>query len=233
MTTISGKTALVTGASRGIGPASAMRLYHASGSPNSRRVRILIAEKTLDVKLVPVDLGAKEQFSEAYRAINPRMVVPTLVLDDGTAIGEVPAIIRYLDEASPDVPLLGVTAKERALITMWDRRAELEGFTAVMEGVRNAAASLKGRAISGPHAYEQIPALVDRSKRRVMDFYGDFDARLREAEFVAGDRFSAADITTLVTVDFATRAFQMPLPAKCAAFKRWYDAVSERPSATA
>ena len=100
-----------------------MKLYHSSGSPNSRRVRILIAEKGLDIELAPVDLGAKEQFSDAYRAINPRAVVPTLVLDDGTAIGEVPAIMRYLDEAYPKVPLLGATPKEKALITMWERRA--------------------------------------------------------------------------------------------------------------
>jgi glutathione S-transferase len=121
-----------------------LKLYHSSGSPNSRRVRILIAEKGLDIELAPVDLGAKEQFSDAYRAINPRAVVPTLVLDDGTAIGEVPAIMRYLDEAYPKLPLLGVTPKEKALITMWERRAELEGFASVMEGVRNAAAGLKG-----------------------------------------------------------------------------------------
>src|SRR5712675_2816759 len=98
-----------------------MKLYHPSGSPNSRRVRILIAEKGLHIELAPVDLGAKEQFSDAYRAINPRAVVPTLVLDDGTTIGEVPSITRYLDEAYPKIPLLGTTPKERALIAMWER----------------------------------------------------------------------------------------------------------------
>jgi len=86
-----------------------LKLYHSSGSPNSRRVRILIVEKDLDIELAPIDLGAKEQFSDAYLAINPRAVVPTLVLDDGTAIGEVPAIMRYLDEAYPKVRLLGAT----------------------------------------------------------------------------------------------------------------------------
>ena len=135
-----------------------MKLYHSSASPNSRRIRILIAEKGLHIELVPVDLGAKEQFSDAYRAINPRLVVPALVLDDGTVIAEVPAIMRYLDEAFPKLPLLGTTPKEKALIAMWERRAELEGFAAVMEGVRNAAPGLKGRAISGPHGYEQIRA---------------------------------------------------------------------------
>jgi glutathione S-transferase len=102
-----------------------------------------------------------------------------------------------------------------------------------MEGVRNAAAGLKGRAISGPHGYEQIPALVERSKQRVANFYSDFEARLKEVKFVAGDRFSAADITTLVTIDFATRAFVMPIPDESAALKRWYGDVSTRPSATA
>jgi len=210
-----------------------MKLYHSSGSPNSRRVRILIAEKGLDIELEPVDLGAKEQFSDAYRAVNPRLVVPALVLDDGTVIGEVPAIMRYLDEAYPKFPLLGTTPKEKALIAMWERRAELEGFAAVMEGVRNAAAGLKGRAISGPHGYEQIPELVQRSKQRVANFYADFEARLKEVEFVAGDRFSAADITTLVTIDFATRAFAMPIPDESSALKRWYGDVSAHPSAAA
>ena len=210
-----------------------LKLYHSSASPNSRRVRILIAEKGLDIELAPVDLGAKEQFSKAYQVINPRAVVPTLVLNDGTAIGEVSAIMRYLDEAYPEVPLLGATPKDKALITMWERRAELEGFASVMEGVRNAAVGLKGRAISGPHGYEQIPALIERSKQRVANFYTDFEARLKDVEFVAGDGFSAADITTLVTVDFATKAFAMPIPDDSVALRRWYKAVSARPSAAA
>lgn len=90
-----------------------LKLYQSNGSPNSRRIRIFVAEKGIELIQVPVDLGAKEQFSETYVAINPRRVVPTLVLEDGTAIGEVPAIMRYLDEAFPDKPLLGVDAKEK------------------------------------------------------------------------------------------------------------------------
>src|ERR1700738_4115246 len=93
-----------------------LKLYHSTSSPNSRRARMFLAEKGLTVPLTPVDLAKGEQHSDAYRAINPRRVVPTLVLDDGTAIGEVPAIMRYLDEAYPKVPLLGATPKETALI---------------------------------------------------------------------------------------------------------------------
>jgi glutathione S-transferase len=210
-----------------------LKLYQSNASPNSRRIRIFLAEKGICVTQVPVDLGAKEQFSAAYVAINPRRVVPTLVLADGTAIGEVPAIMRYLDEAYPDRPLLGTTATEKAIIQMWERRMELEGFAAVMETVRNQAASLKDRAISGPHGYEQIPALVDRGRTRVADFYTDLESRLRASRFVAGDTFSAADITALVTTDFATKALELPIPANNNATRLWYDAVATRPSVAA
>ncbi len=106
--------------------------------------------------------------------------MPTLVLEDGTAFGEVLAIWRYLEEAYPATPLLGTTPKDKALVTMCERRAELEGFATVMEGVRNAAPRLAGRAIAGPHDYAQIPALVERSKLRVANFYSDMYARLRK-----------------------------------------------------
>ena len=210
-----------------------MKLYQSNASPNSRRVRIFLAEKGISIPVIPVDLAAREQFSNSYAAINPRRVVPTLVLDDGTGIGEVPAILRYLEETHPEPPLLGTTPKDKAQVTMWERRAEQEGFASVMEAVRNAAPGLKGRAIAGPHGYEQIPALAERSRQRIANFYADFEARLSEATFVAGDAFSAADITAVVTVDFATRAAGMPLPDGHAALKRWYDAVSARPSMAA
>src|SRR5258708_18540661 len=148
-----------------------LKLYHAVASPNSRRVRIFIAEKGLTVPLIAVDLGKGEPQTEAYRAINPRRVVPTLMLPEGTAIGEVPAIMRYLDEAFPQQPLLGATPRAKALIQMWERRMELEGFAAVMEGIRNKAAGLKGRAMAGPPNYQQIPALVERSVLRRDKFF--------------------------------------------------------------
>src|SRR6202161_4806469 len=111
-----------------------MKLYQSNTSPNSRRVRIFLAEKGISIPIVPVDLAAREQFSDSYAAINPRRVVPTLVLDDGTGIGEVPAILRYLEETHPEPPLLGTTPKNKAQVTMWERRAEQEGFASVMEG---------------------------------------------------------------------------------------------------
>lgn len=210
-----------------------MKLYQSNASPNSRRVRIFLAEKGISMPIVPVDLAAREQFSDAYAAINPRRVVPTLVLDDGTAIGEVPAIQRYLEDIYPEPPLLGTTPKTRAQVAMWERRVEQEGFASVMEAVRNAVPGLKNRAIAGPHDYAQIPALVERSKARVMNFYADLNARLADIRFAAGDEFSVADITAIVTVDFAARAAGLPLTDEHAALKRWYDVVSARPSMAA
>ena len=214
-------------------PSDMLKLYHASGSPNSRCVRIFLAEKGICASLIPVDLGAKEQFSEAYVRINPRRVVPTLVIEDGTAIGEVPAILRYLEETHANLPLLGTNAKDRALVTMWERRMELEGFAVVMETVRNAAAGLAGRAIAGPHDYAQIPALAERGKQRLADFYVDLEARLGDVAFVAGDRFSVADITAIVTVDFAAKALSLPIPEGNTDSRRWYALVSARPSMAA
>ena len=210
-----------------------LTLYQSASSPNSRRVRIFLAEKGLDIPLVEVDLGKGEQHTEAYRAINSRRVVPTLVIEDGTSIGEVPAIWRYLEERHPEVSLLGTTPKDQALIAMWERRVEQEGFASAMEAVRNQVPGLKERAVAGPHDYPQIPALVDRSKHRLLNFYVDLDARLQESAFVAVDAFSAADITALVTIDFATKALSLPFSDKQLAIKRWYVEVSRRAGASA
>jgi glutathione S-transferase len=210
-----------------------LKLYQSTSSPNSRRVRIFLAEKGLALTLVPVDLGKGEQRSEEYRMINPRQMVPALVLEDSTVIGEVLAIWRYLEEAFPTKPLLGTTPKEKALVGMWERRAELEGFAAVMEGVRNAAAGLKGRAIAGPHDYEQIPALAERSRLRVANFLSDLDARLTDSPFAAGEQFSAADITALVTIDFAAKALGISTTEKHRALRHWHSAMSSRPSINA
>jgi glutathione S-transferase len=207
-----------------------MKLYDSASSPNPRRVRIFLAEKGLEVERVRVNLAAGEQFSAAYRSINPRCTVPTLVLDDGSAISEVPAICRYIEEVQPEPPLLGMTAKDKAIVIMWERRMELDGFFAVVEALRNSVSFFKNRAVVGPHHYEQIPALAERGRARTLYFYDDLDRRLAESPFVAGERFSIADITAVATVDFATKRIDLPVPAERKALRRWYDVVSARPS---
>jgi glutathione S-transferase len=110
---------------------------------------------------------------------------------------------------------------------------EQEGFAAIMETVRNGAAGLKGRAIAGPHGYDQIPELVKRGQRRIADFYGDLETRLADVPFLAGDQFSVAEITAVVAIDFATKALSLSIPAESVASKRWYDSVASRPSMSA
>lgn len=214
-------------------PFTGLTLYHSTISPHSRRVRIFIAEKGLNVRPVEVNLALGEQHESGYRRLNPRRVVPTLVLANGTAIGEVTAIWRYLEDRFSDFPLLGRSAELAALVTMWERRVELDGLLPAIEAVRNVVAGLAGRALAGPHDYPQIPTLAMRSRARLENFYADMDARLVSERFVAGDEYSAADITCLVTIDFSARALGMPIHEDYASLKRWHAVVSARNGAAA
>jgi glutathione S-transferase len=134
-----------------------MKLHDCATAPSPRRVRMFLAEKRTSVPTVQVDLRTGEQFTPAFRAINPDCTVPVLVLDDGTAITDAIAICRYLEELHPEPSLLGRTPAERAVIEAWQRRIERDGFYAAMEAFRNSTPGLKGRALPGPDAYDQIP----------------------------------------------------------------------------
>jgi glutathione S-transferase len=99
-----------------------LKLYQSAGSPNSRRVRIFLAEKEFALTLVPIDLAKGAQRSDEYRMLNPRQMVPALVLEDGTASGEVLAIWRYLEETHPTKPLLGTTLRVANFLSDLDVR---------------------------------------------------------------------------------------------------------------
>ena len=96
-----------------------------------------------------VDLRNGEQFSPAFRAINPDCTVPALALDDGTVIADAVAICGYLEELHPEPPLIGTTPQERAMVTALNRQIERDGFFAAMDAFRNTAKGLKGRALPG------------------------------------------------------------------------------------
>lgn len=209
-----------------------MRLYDCSTAPSPRRVRIFAAEKDLDIELVPVDLGSGEQFAAEFKAINPDCVVPVLELDDGTHLTEVIAICQYLEEIKPEPSLFGANAQQRAFATMWNAKAETQGLWAVAEAYRNFSRGLQGHALPGPEDYEQIPELVDRGRRRVADFLQKLDQRLAENEYLSGERFTIADITALVAVDFAAR-IKIGADDSAVNLQRWYGSVAARPSAAA
>jgi glutathione S-transferase len=209
-----------------------MKFYDCSTAPSPRRVRIFMAEKGISLPTVQVDLRNGEQFTPEYRAINPDCTVPALALDDGTVIGDAIAICGYLEELYPSPLLIGSTPQERAVVTALNRQIERDGFFAAMDAFRNAAKGLKGRALPGPYDYEQIPELASRGRARVENFFRAMDARLAGQEFVAGSRFTIADISTLVLTDFARWA-KLAVPDGCENLLRWYAAVSARPSARA
>ena len=209
-----------------------MKFYDCTTAPSPRRVRIFLAEKGITVPTVQVDLRNNEQLTAEFRAINPDATVPSLELDDGTRINDAVGICVYFEALHPRPALMGETAEEKALVASWQRQVERNGFYAVMEAFRNATPGLKGRALPGPHDYEQIPALAERGRLRVQHFYEQMDAQLAQSEFIAGPRYSIADITALITIDFAGRA-KMPIPADCAHVQRWHTQVSARPSAKA
>jgi len=209
-----------------------MKFYDCSTAPSPRRVRIFLAEKGISVPTVQVDLRNNEQLTPAFRAINPDATVPSLELDNGTRINDAIGICVYFEAIHPQPPLMGESAEEKALVAAWQREAERNGFYAVLEAFRNSAPGLKGRALPGPHDYEQIPALAERGRLRVKHFHEQMDARLAQSEFVAGPRYSIADITALITIDFAARA-KMLIPETCGHLRRWYAQVSARPSAKA
>jgi len=209
-----------------------MKFYDCSTAPSPRRVRIFLAEKGISVPTVQVDLRNNEQLTPAFRAINPDATVPVLELDNGTRITDAIGICVYFEAAHLQPPLMGESAEEKAVITTWQRSAERNGFYAVMEALRNATPGLKDRALPGPDDYAQIPALAERGRARIARFFEQMNARLAHSEFVAGARYSIADITTLVSVDFA-RWVKLSVPEECKNLRRWHAQVSARPSAKA
>jgi glutathione S-transferase len=210
----------------------AMKLYDFSLAPNSRRVRVFLAEKGIDTPLVSVNTRENEHFSAWFREKNSACTVPVLELDDGTCISESVAICRYFEEIQPEPTLFGTGATERALVEMWNRRAELEGQQAVAEIIRNSAPMFEDRALAGVRGVPQIPALIERGKASLYRFFETIDQRLGETRYLAAESFSIADITAFVAIGFAERA-EIGVPNSCANANRWFADVGARPSAEA
>ena len=209
-----------------------MKLYDCTTAPSPRRVRIFLAEKGVTVPLVQVDLRHGEQLGAAFCAINPEATVPVLELESGTRIADIVGICRYFEETHPAPPLMGVDAKDKAVVESCQRWCEREGFYAAMEAFRNATPGLKDRALPGPENYPQIPALAERGRARLQHFFARLDMRLRANEFVAGARYTIADITALVSLDFAGWMKVKP-PPSLEALAHWYERVGARASAKA
>ncbi|MBX9962874.1 MAG: glutathione S-transferase N-terminal domain-containing protein [Burkholderiales bacterium] len=208
-----------------------MKLYQFAATPSCRKVRMFLEEKGIVVPTIDANDGMA--LADWYCELYPHRMTPMLELDDGTQLGESVAICRYFETLHPDPPLMGTDAKDRALVEMWERRAYLEGAAAIEEIFRNSHPICVGRGLQGTaERVDQIPVLVDRGRARLRRFYDKLERQLDGNRHVVGERFSIADITTLVSIDFG-RWCQLDIPAACINVQRWYSDVAARPSAAA
>jgi len=202
-----------------------MKIYESQAAPNPRRVRVFLAEKGLTVPCEPVDIGKAINRQADFLKINPLAGVPVLELDDGTHISESVAICRYFEEIQPDPPLFGAGAKERALVEMWNRRIELSVMIPIADSFRQRHEFFKGRI-------RQVPEYAEAQRLTALERLTWLDGELANHQFIAGDRFSIADITALIAVDFG-RISKIAIQPDQKNLARWHAEVSARPSAKA
>jgi glutathione S-transferase len=203
-----------------------MKFYDTPLAPNPRRVRVFLAEKGIDIPRVTIDLGKMEQKSETYAAINPRMRTPALELDDGSVICESVAICRYIEALHPEPNLFGRTAKEIGEIEMWGRRAELNLLATIASAFRHLHPAMAAMEVP------QVKEWGEVNKGRIIDELAFLDRHLKGRDFVCCDRFTNADITAMIGVDFL-RPTRVAVPEDLVDLKRWHAAMQARPSATA
>jgi glutathione S-transferase len=206
-----------------------MKIFEHKGFPNPMRVRVALAEKGLTdrAEFVPVDVTKGEHRTSEFLARNPSGAVPVLELDDGTCIAESSAITEYLDHLDGDPVLTGRTPKERAVIAMMQRRAEAGLLDAVGAFFHHATPGL------GPQLeIYQNREWGEKQRERALGTMRQLDGVLATRPYLAGDRFTVADITALAGLAFAGFA-AIDVPDECTALKDWHARVAQRPSVAA
>jgi glutathione S-transferase len=203
-----------------------LKFYNHSVAPNPRRVRIFAAEKGIELSLEEVDILAGQSRTSEFLAKNSSGGVPVLELDDGSYLSESVAICRYLEGLHPEPNLLGRDLREQAEIERWNRRMELELFAAIGRTVQNTSPIFQGR-------FKQFPDYGEAQRTVVYQRLERMDRELNGHQFVAGDRFTIADITALVAIDIGGRLADVKIAPELASLTRWHEVVSSRPSAKA
>jgi glutathione S-transferase len=207
-----------------------MKYYDYRSAPSPRKVRLFIAEKGIEIPTQQVDLRSREQLHPDFLAKNPSGGVPLLELDDGTCLSESLAICHYLEQRHPQPNLMGLDAREQALVLMWNDIQTYEGYLGIQEVLRNGHDAFKDRALGGPVPYAQIPELADRGRRRAEIYFDRLEVRLEASAFIASARFTYADIVGYVYLGFAVRSLGHDPAEKRPALKRWSETVAARPA---
>lgn len=200
-----------------------MKLFDGGRAPNPRRIRIFLAEKGIEVPLVPVDMTALGHKSEEITARNPLQTLPVLELDDGTCISESVAICRYFEELHLEPPLMGVDAVDKAVVEMWQRRIELRLLTGVANVFRHTHPAMKEWEVP------QLADFAEANRPKVLKTLKWLDEELADRPYIAGERFTIADITLVISLDFLKPA-RLEIPEECTNLIAWHAKIRERPS---
>ena len=199
-----------------------MKLYNSS-APSPRRVRIFIAEKGCEIPREDLDIQKDESRTPEFLAKNSLGQVPALELDDGEVITESVAICRYLEDVYPDPPLFGVDPVDRAKVEMWNRRMEIEIMTTLGQIAQHTFPFFATRIT-------QIPAVADANREAAAKKLAWLDGELADGRpFVAGERFSVADITGMAASMLAGFV-EVEIPSSLSNLRRWDESVRSRPS---
>lgn len=199
-----------------------MKVYTYDPAPNPRRLALFMKYKGIELETHQIDLMSLEQLSDEYRAINPECTVPTLVLDDGTALTQVIGQCTYLEELYPQKPLMGATALEKAQVVSWCHKLFTGLVMAIASVLRNRGSAFADRALPGPVNLPQIPELVDRGLIQIKAILPELDAHLAENTWLCGDNFTFADIDLLTTIGFLGW-IKEAIPEEYKHLQDWYE----------
>lgn len=204
-----------------------MKMYYAPRAPNPRRVQMFMAEKGISgIPLVAVDLNQGEHYGAAFRTKSPLAKVPALELDDGRVLTETRAICTYLEGLYPDTNLMGEGFEERAFIEMADRRVEWTLLLGIANGVRHTHPGL------APLESPQFADFGRSQAEKVKEAAKVFDQLMQTQPWMAGPRFTIADITAFCALEFGRALLKFNLAdAGLHALQAWRDRMAERPSA--
>ncbi|HEX4416988.1 MAG TPA: glutathione S-transferase family protein [Kofleriaceae bacterium] len=203
-----------------------MLLYHDTRAPNPRRVRIFLAEKGVPYDTIEVSIASAQNLSPEFRKKNPLALLPVLELGDGHVLRESIAICRYVEELHPEPNLFGADPWERAQIEQWNRHAELELLVPVAQVFRNTHAFWSGRI-------KQSAEFGEIMRELITGRFDWFNGELAQRPYIAGQRFTVADITALCAIDFGKVSKIRIDAATHPHLAAWHARISARPSATA
>ena len=210
-----------------------MKLYDFGPAANSKRVRVFLAEKGIEIPIVELNVREDDQFKEPFTSMNPFHCVPFLELDDGTVIAESISVCRYLEELHPEPSLFGRTPEERGIIDMWNRRVELDGFMPALHAVRNKVPLFAGRVVPGTRTdLTQLPMMVERGTEMADIFLARLEPHMAENAFIAGADVSIADITCWFVINMVNM-LGIDVERRYPNIHRWHTEFSARPSTDA